>query len=110
LAPLIAAAQTRMRQAFTVANTAAPTIGGTPAAGQTLTADYGAWTGGATSFAYAWERCAADGTGCVPISGASASTYVLTSADTGSTVRIAVTGSDTVSNATATSTQTAVVG
>jgi hypothetical protein len=110
LARLIAAAQTRMRLAFTVASTSAPSVAGTAAAGQTLTADYGAWTGGATSFAYSWERCAADGTGCAPISGASAASYTVTAADSGSTLRVAVTGSNSVSNATASSTQTAAIG
>jgi hypothetical protein len=110
LSSLIAAVQTRMDTAFTIANTSAPTIGGTPAAGQTLTADVGSWSGGPTSFAYVWERCAADGSACAPISGATSSTYLLTPADTGATVRVAVTGSNTVSNLTATSTQSVVVG
>jgi hypothetical protein len=109
LTPLIALARKRLDAGFTVANIAPPTIAGTATAGQTLAGDTGNWTGGASSLSYSWQRCAADGTACAPIAGATGPTYVVSSTDVGSTIRVAVTGSNTVSSAQATSAQTAVV-
>jgi hypothetical protein len=71
-------------------NTSPPTITGTPKKGMTLTAHNGSWLGGPTTFAYKWQRCAADGTGCANISGANAKAYMLTSADVDHTVRVRV--------------------
>lgn len=105
----IAAIEQRLTADFTVANTAAPTISGTPAAGQTLTADAGTWTGAPSNFAYAWSRCDSTGANCQPIAGATASTYVVGSADAGSTLVVAATGSNSVGSATATSAPTAPV-
>jgi hypothetical protein len=109
LAGLIAKARARMQVGFTVANTAAPTLSGTPTVGQTLTLDNGNWSGGAAQFAYLWQRCAADGSTCVPLDApAGATTYVVSPDDAGSTIRVSVTASNTVSQAQATSTQTVV--
>jgi hypothetical protein len=70
----------------------APTVTGIARERETLTATTGAWTGTAPiSFAYQWERCAADGTGCGAIGAATGATYVLTPADVGHRVRVAVT-------------------
>jgi GH25 family lysozyme M1 (1,4-beta-N-acetylmuramidase) len=69
-----------------------PTIIGVPQTGQTLSASAGTWQAGSTpSLSYAWERCT-DTTGddCSPIAGAATSTYTVTTADVGSTVRIVV--------------------
>ena len=90
-------------------NTSLPTISGTPQVGQTLTAGTGSWTGNPTSFSFQWQRCNAGGTSCVDISGATAGTYVLGSADPGSTVRVAVTARNSVGEATAVSAPTSVV-
>ena len=43
------------------------------------------------SFTYAWQRCSDTGTACANIAGATAATYVLTSADVGNTNRVFVT-------------------
>jgi fibronectin type 3 domain-containing protein len=78
--------------------------------GQSLTADPGSWSGTAPiSYAYQWRRCDSGGANCADIAGATAQTYALVSADVGSTMRVAVTGSNGVGSATATSAQTAVV-
>ena len=66
-----------------------PTIDGAVAPGATLTADPGTWTGTPTSFAYQWRRCTQT-TGCVDIAGATETTYTLTPADSGATVRLLV--------------------
>jgi hypothetical protein len=70
--------------------TVAPVISGTPQAGATLTSDTGTWSGAPTAFAYQWRRCDASGGACVDIAGATASTYVVSSADSRSTLRVLV--------------------
>lgn len=71
-------------------NLAVPTISGTPALGATMTASTGRWVSltGVTSYAYVWKR---NGT---PISGASASTYNLVSADASTDLSVVVTPTD----------------
>jgi hypothetical protein len=91
-------------------NTVPPTISGTPQAGQTLTASPGTWTGTQPiTYAYKWQRCDTAGANCSAISGATGSTYAVTSADVGRTLRVAVTATNSVGSATATSSATAVV-
>jgi hypothetical protein len=102
------AAPTAAQAQYGPSNTAAPTIGGTPQTGQTLTASPGKWTGSPT-FSYAWQRCNAQGASCAAISGATAQTYAVQTADVGSTLRVAVTAKDASGSTTATSSQTAVV-
>jgi hypothetical protein len=92
------------------ANTAPPTIGGTPRDGSTLSATTGAWSGsGPLSYAYQWQRCAADGTGCVVVTGATTPTYTASAGDVGSSFRVAVTATNSVGSAGATSAPTAPV-
>lgn len=73
-------------------NTVLPAITGTPQAGQTLTASTGTWTGSPTpTYTYLWSN------------GATGSTDLLTSGDVGNNITVAVTATNTVGNATATS-------
>jgi len=74
------------------ANTSPPTITGTARVGETLTAQNGTWSNSPTAFQYQWQRCNASGAGCANIAGAIEKTYLLTSADSGRTMRVRVTG------------------
>jgi acid phosphatase type 7 len=91
-------------------NATPPTIAGLAQQGETLSGSQGTWTGTQPiSYAYQWRRCDSTGANCTDIFGATAQTYTLGSADVGSTVRLAVTASNSVSSTTAASAQTAVV-
>ncbi|MDR1431204.1 MAG: hypothetical protein LBI99_03695 [Propionibacteriaceae bacterium] len=69
---------------------AVPTITGTPAVGQTLTAKPGTWTSG-TVFIYQWIQDSGSGPNAIP--GATKSTYKLANADAGAQVSVRITGS-----------------
>jgi hypothetical protein len=83
-------------------NTAPPTITGNTQVGQVLTASSGTWTGTTPmTFAYQWQRCNASGTGCSNLPGATATTYTTVTTDQGSTLRVAVTATNSAGSATA---------
>jgi Tol biopolymer transport system component/uncharacterized protein YukE len=94
-----------------LASISPPTITGAPTGGTTLTASTGSWVSSSTitGYSYVWKRCDASGASCAAISGATSSTYRLTSSDVGSTVRVAVTATTADGSATAESAATAVV-
>ena len=92
------------------ANTALPTISGTAAVGQTLTANPGTWTGDQPIvYAYRWLRCNAAGNNCVDIPGGQANdrTYTVRNADVGFTLRVRVTATNSDGSRNARSAQTA---
>jgi hypothetical protein len=90
-------------------NTALPAISGSAVVGQTLTASTGTWSGAPTSYMYQWRRCDSAGANCANISGATANSYALQSADAGATLRVVVTATNTAGSTSATSAQTSVV-
>jgi subtilisin family serine protease len=72
-------------------NVTPPSITGSGVQGQTLTATTGDWTGSPTAYAYQWRRCDSSGSNCTNIPGATSQTYLLTAADVGATMQVAVT-------------------
>lgn len=88
-------------------NTGLPSVSGTVANGQTLTADHGTWSNAPTGYTYQWQRDT--GSGFADIATASQDTYLLTSADVDATVRVLVAavngdGAGTAAESTATAT------
>jgi hypothetical protein len=68
-------------------NTGLPTVTGTATVGSTLTANDGSWASKfLADFSWAWLRCDASGNNCGG-TGGTASTYVVQTADQGSTLR-----------------------
>jgi subtilisin family serine protease len=91
-------------------NTDAPTITGTSETGRTLSANAGAWDGSTpVAYGYQWRRCDAAGLSCADVAGATTSSYVVSSSDVGSTIRVAVTGSNAYGSSSAVSLPTSVV-
>src|SRR5439155_12677490 len=87
------------------ANATPPAISGTERDGSTLTADDGTWTGTTPmTYAYRWQRCAADGSGCVDIRGATTDRYTLTADDVGHTIHVVVTAANAEGSGSATAT------
>jgi hypothetical protein len=78
----------------TARNTARPVVSGKAAVTKTLSTSAGSWAQGGAPFSYQWLRCAATGTSCVDIPGATAATYKLTAADGGHAVRATVRASN----------------
>jgi hypothetical protein len=90
-------------------NTAAPSISGTTQVSKVLTGATGSWSGTPTSYGYQWRRCDSTGGTCADISGATASTYTLQSADLSKTLRVVVTATNSVGSSSATSAATAAI-
>ncbi len=88
-------------------NTKAPAITGTPEQGNTLSVGNGTWSNGPTGYSYAWEQCSSGN--CVPIPGATSSSYTLSAADIGLTIVCAVTANGPGGNTSASSNKTAVI-
>jgi uncharacterized repeat protein (TIGR01451 family) len=91
-------------------NSAPPGIAGRAEAGQTLTANQGAWSGDPPiSYAYQWRRCDAAGTACADIAGASGAAYAPSAEDVGATLRVSVTAANAAGSSVAGSPPSAVV-
>jgi hypothetical protein len=90
-------------------NTGLPTITGTAAVGQTLTASQGSWASKyLVDFSNDWLRCDGAGGNCAAF-GAAGSTYVVAEADKGSTLRGRVTATNPAGTTQVSSDPTAVV-
>jgi serine protease AprX len=71
-----------------------PTIAGIAAAGQTLSADDGVWSGQAVSLTRQWQRCSTAGDACVDVTDATGDSYSVAAEDVGLTLRLVVSGAD----------------
>jgi hypothetical protein len=92
-------------------NTAPPTIAGTPEESETLVAWPGSWESlEPLAFSYQWGRCDAGGGSCSSIFGATDSTYVVSVADAGLTLRVRVIAENSAGSRMATSAAAGPVG
>jgi hypothetical protein len=94
---------TSVIKALLPSNTALPSIGGLLEDGQSLTGAKGSWTGSEPSFGYQWLLCNSSGASCKEISGATGTTLGLLTSMIGSTVKLAVTATNSAGSTTATS-------
>ena len=86
-----------------------PAVSGAEQVGEQLTVSNGSWTPPARSFRYQWQRCAADGTGCGNVAGATGQAYGIRSADVGHRLRALVTAHTTGGSTTIASSSSSVV-
>jgi hypothetical protein len=92
-------------------NAVPPSIKGTLTIGQTLTAVNGTFTGTTPlTYGYQWLRCDQSGNTCASISGATASTYKLTTADAGHRFRVIVVAKNSAGSLNVTSSPSGLVG
>jgi hypothetical protein len=99
-----------LAQATPPSNGSLPTISGSAALGQTLTASSGSWSGDPTiTFGYQWRRCNSSGASCSDIPGATGSTRTVDSDDVGFTLRVQVTATNGAGSGVAQSNATSVV-
>ena len=86
-----------------------PQVFGDAQQGQSLVAGTGSWSPAATAYAYQWERCSAQGSGCTAIAGATAPAYTVTAADDYRQLAVSVTATDADGSTSALSTLSGVV-
>jgi len=88
-----------------------PTSEGNLTPGETLTAQTGTWVSSEPiSYTYQWRKCNEEGGSCANITGATSSTYKLIEAEINSTLRVVVTGANSIGSASATSEASETVG
>ena len=92
-----------------LASTAQPLVTGTAGPGRTLQVTTGTWSQLPSGLAYQWLRCNPNGHLCVPIAGATATSYVVGAADSGHALLATVTSSVGAVQQPALSTRTPVV-
>jgi hypothetical protein len=92
-------------------NTTEPKISGTAAVGSKLTVSNGNWSGSTPiTYTYQWRRCDTSAKNCSDIGGANDQSYTVSGNDTGHTIRVIVTATNTAGHASTTADATAVVG
>jgi len=93
------------------ASTSRPTVSAPSVnVGGAITGSVGAWSSAQSiSYGFGWNRCDASGNHCQTIAGATAQTYVLTTADAGSTIEFVVKATNATGSNVAVSAPTPVV-
>jgi len=90
-------------------STVPPALSGLAGVGRTLSTSAGAWNPAASTFAYQWLRCAVDGSGCAPITGATGTSYVLVAADASHALEARVSATDVAGTTAALSNRSRIV-
>ena len=96
-------------------NTVEPSISGVLAVGRALFASVGTWSGETPiTFSYQWVRCGGDGglpdgSNCTFISGATTSSYIPSTDDVGSPLRVRITATNSLGTETVASNATAAI-
>lgn len=90
-------------------NTVRPALSGSAEIGGTLRVSNGSWTPTPRSFTRQWQRCAADGTSCLDVAGATGQTYGVRVGDVGHRLRALVTAHTTSGQTTVATSPSAVV-
>lgn len=91
------------------ASTAAPVLFGAAGVGRVLSTSGGDWNPASSTLAYQWLQCAADGSGCAAIPGATGTAYAVGAADAGHTLEARVSAADAAGTAAALSNRSDVV-
>jgi len=87
-----------------------PSVAGQAVVGRTLTARNGSWGGTKPlTYSYQWRRCGPGGGNCADLTGATAQTYVLVSADQAHRMRVRVTVANSAGSSSAVSGPSGVV-
>jgi hypothetical protein len=86
-----------------------PALSGNATVGESLHSDIGLWSTTVSNPEYQWERCNATGGSCTDVEGATSSSYTLSAADVGATMRVHVTVLGAGETASATSSESSVV-
>lgn len=98
-----------IKYALAPSSSVSPVISGTATYNQTLNATDGTWLYTPASFTYQWSRSSTSNGTYSPISGATSSAYLLTSADVDQYLKVTVTAINSGGSSSATSTATALV-
>jgi len=90
-------------------NTKSPALSGSAQVGESMSVSNGDWSGGVRTFTYQWRRCDNQGNNCADVTGATAATYGVRSADKGKTLRAQVTAQSGAGKTTVTTDRSGVV-
>src|SRR5262249_15892808 len=103
-----AAMAAHVRAGLAPANALPPTLSGVAQVAKAVVGATGTWTGHPT-FRYEWRRCDLAGGACAPIAGATSGSYTPTDGDVGSSVVVALIGTNGYGSVTGVSAATAPV-
>jgi RHS repeat-associated protein len=98
-------AETALWKGEALTNTVLPKLStSTPAVGTAASVSSGTWSSTAVAYSYRWERCTAQGGGCLPIQGATNETYTPLRVDIGHDLVAQVTATNASGSVVATTT------